>query len=724
MEMETHDLLRKIQELEVGHARLQQEMSRLKQLGGGDSNPDSTRLKYHCASPQRLQFPGNAAAWKRGSVPFRPPLQIESGGGGGGKSGISRPAAANLTDNQLLNILQSMGQSVYIYDLSCRVIYWNRHAEILHGYSEAEALGKDILKLVVADPRDLAVAYTIINRVSVGENWTGIFPVKNKSGKMNYAVATVTPFYDDNGSLIGITTVTCDSTPFRETVFSFSAERRPEADSSVFSRSRNAVSVKLGLDPQQPLQTSIASKLSNLASKVSNKVRSRIRKAGNCVGRSDHEDATSRGVILSHALGVFCPLNGEFTVKISRDCGDESEGKPASQKFMNLMAKKEISWPRKGNDRKESEAKTARLLWPWAGDDQENETFMLKSPYLGLKYEDHVDECNRPVNEALGSSSSSANVNSTSSSSSSGSTGSSPVNRIDLDTDCVDYEILWEELTTREQIGQGGCGTVYHGLWYGSDVAIKIFPNLEYSDDVIISFKQEVSLMKRLRHPNVLLFMGAVTSPQRLCIVTEFLSRGSLFHLLQKNAAKLEWRRRVHMALDIARGMNYLHHYNPPIVHRDLKSSNLLVDKNWTVKVGDFGLSRLKHATYLSSRTGKGTPQWMAPEVLRNEPSNEKSDVYSFGIVLWELATGKIPWDGLNPMQVIAIVGFMNQRLEIPKELDPQWASIIESCWLSDPQSRPTFRELLNKLRDIQRQCTIQFQQARNSAGDGSQKGS
>ncbi|XP_026434129.1 probable serine/threonine-protein kinase SIS8, partial [Papaver somniferum] len=90
--------------------------------------------------------------------------------------------------------------------------------------------------------------------------------------------------------------------------------------------------------------------------------------------------------------------------------------------------------------------------------------------------------------------------------------------------------------------------------------------------------------MKRLRHPNVLLFMGAVASPQHLCIVTEFLPCGSLYQLLQRGSQKLDCRRRVLMALDIARGMNYLHLCNPPIVHRDLKSSNLLVDKNWTVK--------------------------------------------------------------------------------------------------------------------------------------------
>lgn len=172
------------------------------------------------------------------------------------------------------------------------------------------------------------------------------------------------------------------------------------------------------------------------------------------------------------------------------------------------------------------------------------------------------------------------------------------------------------------------------------------------------------------------------------------------------------------MALDIARGMNYLHHCNPPIIHRDLKSSNLLVDKNWTVKVGDFGLSRLKHETYLTTKTGKGTPQWMAPEVLRNEPSDEKSDVYSYGVVLWELVTEKIPWDNLNSMQVIGAVGFMNQRLELPKDLDPLWVSIIESCWHTDPQLRPSFQGLLEQFKDLQRRYAVQSQVQRSAHSD------
>nr|GEW69597.1 hypothetical protein [Tanacetum cinerariifolium] len=255
-----------------------------------------------------------------------------------------------------------------------------------------------------------------------------------------------------------------------------------------------------------------------------------------------------------------------------------------SSKAEEWMDKNGISWPWKGNERGSSGIRTGHFGWPWLHNDLEQESAPHMSSSSSLKVEIQLIEsesaCN--TNDAPGSWTSSCSL------SSSGST---------------------------------------------KDVAVKVFTIQEYPDDMILSFRKEVSLMKRLRHPNIILFMGAVTSPQHLCIVTEFLSR-------------------------LARGMNYLHHCQPPIIHRDLKSSNLLVDKNWTVKVGDSGLSRIKRQTYLSTKTGNGTPQWMALEILRNDQDDEKSDVYSYGVVLWEIATGKIPWDNLNAMQCTCLNSF------------------------------------------------------------------
>nr|CAD1818086.1 unnamed protein product [Ananas comosus var. bracteatus] len=165
--------------------------------------------------------------------------------------------------------------------------------------------------------------------------------------------------------------------------------------------------------------------------------------------------------------------------------------------------------------------------------------------------------------------------------------------------------------------------------------------------------------MKSLRHPNIVLFMGAVTEPPNLSIVTEYLSRGSLYRLLHNSSARevLDERRRLNMAFDVAKGMNYLHRRNPPIVHRDLKSPNLLVDKKYTVKVCDFGLSRLKANTFLSSKSLAGT--------------------------------------------VVAAVGFKGRRLEIPENLNPKVAAIIESCWANEPWKRPSFSSIMQTLKPL-----------------------
>ncbi|XP_020233574.1 serine/threonine-protein kinase CTR1 isoform X3 [Cajanus cajan] len=226
-----------------------------------------------------------------------------------------------------------------------------------------------------------------------------------------------------------------------------------------------------------------------------------------------------------------------------------------------------------------------------------------------------------------------------------------PSHEVDLDKE--DLDIPWSELILKENIGTGSFGTVLRADWRGSDVAVKILKVQGFDHERFEEFLKEVSLMKRLRHPNIVLLMGAVIQPPKLSIVTEYLSRGSLYELLHMPnvGSSLSERRRLSMAYDVASGMNYLHQMRPPIVHRDLKSPNLLVDDSYTVKVCDFGLSRTKANTFLSSKTAAGTPEWMAPEVIRGELSNEKCDVFSFAVILWELVTLQQPWRLLNPSQ-------------------------------------------------------------------------
>ncbi|KAG0478012.1 hypothetical protein HPP92_012731 [Vanilla planifolia] len=244
-------------------------------------------------------------------------------------------------------------------------------------------------------------------------------------------------------------------------------------------------------------------------------------------------------------------------------------------------------------------------------------------------------------------------------------------------------EISWNELQMKERIGAGSFGIVYRAEWHGSDVAVKVLADQDFYEGQMKEFLREVSIMNWIRHPNVILFMGAVTKPPHLSIVTEYLPRGSLYHLINRTAAgeTLDQKRRLRMALDVAKGINHLHCLNPPIVHWDLKSPNLLVDKNWSVKVCDFGLSRLKANTFISSKSVGGTAEWMAPEFLRGERTDEKSDVFSFWVVLWELLTMQQPWRGLSPAQVVGAVAFQNRRLIIPQNTCAALADLINSCW-------------------------------------------
>ncbi|XP_024520866.1 serine/threonine-protein kinase CTR1 isoform X1 [Selaginella moellendorffii] len=267
-----------------------------------------------------------------------------------------------------------------------------------------------------------------------------------------------------------------------------------------------------------------------------------------------------------------------------------------------------------------------------------------------------------------------------------------------------EWEIPWEELVLKERLGGGSFGTVHLADWQGTDVAVKILLDQDATQELLSELTREIVILRRLRHPNIVLFMGAVTKPPHLSIVTEYLPRGTLFRLLHTPKAReiLDEKRRLRMALDVARGVNYLHRSKPAIVHRDLKSPNLLVDKYLTVKVCDFGLSRFKSKTFLSSQTGAGTPEWMAPEVLRDEPSKEKSDVYSFGVVLWELVTLQKPWTGLTAMQVVAAVAFNGRRLQIPSNVNPKMRALIESCWANDPELRPSFASIIDALKKFQ----------------------
>ncbi|KAI4385046.1 hypothetical protein MLD38_003116 [Melastoma candidum] len=259
-----------------------------------------------------------------------------------------------------------------------------------------------------------------------------------------------------------------------------------------------------------------------------------------------------------------------------------------------------------------------------------------------------------------------------------------------------EWNIDFSELTVGTRVGIGFFGEVFRGVWNGTDVAIKVFLEQDLTAENMEDFCNEISILSRLRHPNVILFLGACTKPPHLSMVTEYMEMGSLYYLIHLSGQKkkLSWRRRLKMLRDICRGLMCIHRMK--IIHRDLKSANCLVNKDWTVKICDFGLSRVMTKSPMQDSSSAGTPEWMAPELIRNEPFTEKCDIFSLGVIMWELCTLNRPWDGVPPERVVYAVANESSRLEIP-DSDGPFGRLIADCW-AEPQERPSCEEILSRL--------------------------
>ncbi|KAK9075552.1 hypothetical protein SSX86_003877 [Deinandra increscens subsp. villosa] len=259
-----------------------------------------------------------------------------------------------------------------------------------------------------------------------------------------------------------------------------------------------------------------------------------------------------------------------------------------------------------------------------------------------------------------------------------------------------EWDIDFSELTVGTRVGIGFFGEVFRGIWNGTEVAIKVFLEQDLTAENMEDFCNEISVLSRLRHPNVILFLGACTRPPHLSMVTEYMEMGSLYYLIHLSGQKkkLSWRRRLKMLRDICRGLMCIHRMK--IAHRDIKSANCLVNKHWTVKICDFGLSRMMTESPIKESSSAGTPEWMAPELIRNEPFTEKCDIFSLGVIIWELCTLNRPWEGLPPERVVYSVANEGSRLEIP---EGPLGRLIADCW-AEPHERPSCEDILTRLLD------------------------
>ncbi|OMO92371.1 Phox/Bem1p [Corchorus olitorius] len=294
------------------------------------------------------------------------------------------------------------------------------------------------------------------------------------------------------------------------------------------------------------------------------------------------------------------------------------------------------------------------------------------------------------------------------------------IHLVDLSLGEIDISTLQiiknEDLEELRELGSGTFGTVYHGKWRGTDVAIKRIKKSCFTgrsseqERLTVEFWREADILSKLHHPNVVAFYGVVQDGPggTLATVTEYMVNGSLRHVLLSKDRHLDRRKRLIIAMDAAFGMEYLHSKN--IVHFDLKCDNLLVNLKDPVrpicKVGDFGLSKIKRNTLVTGGV-RGTLPWMAPELLNGSSSkvSEKVDVFSFGIVLWEILTGEEPYANMHYGAIIGGIVSNTLRPPVPAYCDPEWRLLMEQCWAPDPVVRPSFTEIARRLRIMSTAC-------------------
>ncbi|GFS32624.1 protein kinase superfamily protein [Actinidia rufa] len=283
-----------------------------------------------------------------------------------------------------------------------------------------------------------------------------------------------------------------------------------------------------------------------------------------------------------------------------------------------------------------------------------------------------------------------------------------------------DWEIDPTKLIIKSVLARGTFGTVHRGIYDGQDVAVKL---LDWGEEghrteaeiasLRAAFTQEVAVWHKLDHPN---FIGATMGASGLkiqtdngqmgmpsnicCVIVEYLPGGALKSYLIKNRRKkLAFKVVAQMALDLARGLSYLH--SQKIVHRDVKTENMLLDKTRTVKIADFGVARVE-ASNPNDMTGEtGTLGYMAPEVLNGNPYNRKCDVYSYGICLWEIYCCDMPYPDLSFSEVTSAVVRQNLRPEIPRCCPNSLANVMKRCWDANPDKRPEMDEVVSMLEAI-----------------------
>ena len=279
-------------------------------------------------------------------------------------------------------------------------------------------------------------------------------------------------------------------------------------------------------------------------------------------------------------------------------------------------------------------------------------------------------------------------------------------------------------LTPATRISRGAEGEVFKCMWKSRIVAVKVVDNGRQTEAVRDNFLAEVTALFNAEHPNILKILAVCLERNSLAFISECMGRGSLFRVLhdRNEQGALSLHRRLDLATQAASGLDYLHSLDVPVAHRDVKSLNVLVGSDWTVRIADFGTARAAPKTLLSvDKNHVGTPGWMSPEVLRGDDVSAKSDVFSFGVVLWEILTGQVPWEGRKFVDIVRLVGIEGGRLDTGaisatqlRRLDgdseatttiravlAEYELLVDNCFLQQADQRPSFADIVLVLQDL-----------------------
>ncbi|XP_035683124.1 serine/threonine-protein kinase TNNI3K-like isoform X1 [Branchiostoma floridae] len=267
------------------------------------------------------------------------------------------------------------------------------------------------------------------------------------------------------------------------------------------------------------------------------------------------------------------------------------------------------------------------------------------------------------------------------------------------------------DIEFQETIGSGSFGKVYKGKCKGTTVAVKRYrANAFCAKSDVDMFCREVSILCKLNSDYVIKFVGAcLEDPSQFAIVTEYVSGGSLFSLLHEQKSYqdrdprvIDLQSKITVALDVAKGMEYLHNLKQPIIHRDLNSHNILLHESGHSVVADFGESRfLKSQDDENMTKQPGNLRWMAPEVFTQcTKYSIKADVFSYSLVLWELLAGELPFAHLKPAAAAADMAYRNTRPPIAITFPKQITYLLQIGWHPTPEERPEFKQIVKKLQE------------------------